>query len=69
MIISCDGNRGRAKNGFYDTLCMVPKKKVILFMIFSPAGAKYFRRGESLGLKKSKNNLLSKIPITKWLMC
>ena len=69
MIISCDGNRGRAKNGFYDTLCMVPKKKVILFIIFSPEGAKYFRRGESLGLQKSKNNLLSKIPITKWLMC
>ena len=69
MIISCDGNRGRAKKGFYDTLCMVPKKKVILFIIFSPEGAKYFRRGESLGLQKSKNNFLSKIPITKWLMC
>ena len=56
MIISCDGNRGRAKNGFYDTLCMVPKKKVIVFIIFSPEGSKYFRRGESVRLKKSKNN-------------
>ena len=56
MIISCDGNRGRAKNGFYDTLCMVPKKKVILFIIFSPEGSKYFPRGESVGLQKSKNN-------------
>ena len=62
-------NQNVAKNGFYDMLCMVPKKKVILFIIFSPEGAKYFRRGESLGLQKSKNNLLSKIPITKWLMC
>ena len=55
MIISCDGNRGRAKKGFYDTLCMVPKKKVILFIIFSPEGAKYFRREEyHLDYRKAK---------------
>ena len=35
---------------------MVAKKKVILFIIFSPEGSKYFLRGESLGLQKSKNN-------------
>ena len=49
-------NQNVAKNGFYDTLCMVPKKKVILFIIFFPEGSKYFPRGESVGLQKSKNN-------------
>ena len=49
-------NQNVPKNGLYDTLCMVPKKKVILFIIFSPEGSKYFRRGESFALQKSKNN-------------
>ena len=28
-------NQNVAKNGFYDTLSMVPKKKVIIFIIFA----------------------------------
>ena len=59
-------NQNVAKNGFFGTLCQVPKKTNILFSYSFPReGSKYFRRGETFGLQESKHYQLSKIPIIK----
>ena len=54
MIISCDGNRGRAKKGFYDTLCMVPKKKLFYLLFFPQRELNIFVVGNHLDYRKAK---------------